>query len=170
MIKEILTYPTDKDILTSKSIEVEEINDEIKNLIQDLKDTLNSTAGCGISAVQIGELKRICLIKINGQIKTLINPVITKTRGEVEFKEGCLSAPDIATTTKRAYEELERDNYIYTVAGKGSFVAKKNLELVKEENLKLIEEHFSKIIKLASINGLTKEDILNMLNVMYDEN
>ena len=102
MIKEILTYPTNKDILTSKSIEVEEINDEIKNLIQDLKDTLNSTTGCGISAVQIGELKRICLIKINGQIKTLINPVITKTRGEVEFREGCLSAPDVATTTKRA--------------------------------------------------------------------
>lgn len=102
MIKEILTYPTNKDILTSKSVEVEEINDEIKDLIQDLKDTLNSTTGCGISAVQIGELKRICLIKINGQIKTLINPVITKTRGEVEFREGCLSAPDVATTTKRA--------------------------------------------------------------------
>lgn len=102
MIKEILTYPTNKDILTSKSVEVEEINDEIKNLIQDLKDTLNNTTGCGISAVQIGELKRICLIKINGQIKTLINPVITKTRGEVEFREGCLSAPDVATTTKRA--------------------------------------------------------------------
>ena len=93
----------DKDILTSKSVEIEDINsEETKQLIQDLKDTLNSTAGCGISAVQIGELKRICLIKINGQIKTLINPVITKTRGEVEFKEGCLSAPDIATTTKRA--------------------------------------------------------------------
>lgn len=102
MIKEILTYPTNKDILISKSVEVEEINDEIKNLIQDLKDTLNNTTGCGISAVQIGELKRICLIKINGQIKTLINPVITKTRGEVEFREGCLSAPDVATTTKRA--------------------------------------------------------------------
>ena len=103
MIKEILTYPNNKDILTQKSIEVEDINaQEIKDLIQDLKDTLNNTAGVGISAVQIGELKRICLIKINGQIKTLINPVITKTRGEVEFREGCLSAPDVVTTTKRA--------------------------------------------------------------------
>ena len=102
MIKEILTYPTNKEILTSKSIEVEEITDEIKQLIEDLKDTLNSTSGCGISAVQIGELKRVCLIKINNQIKTLINPVITKRRGEVEFREGCLSAPDVATTTTRA--------------------------------------------------------------------
>ena len=73
-------------------------------------------------------------------------------------------------TTKRAYEELERDNFIYTVAGKGSFVAKKNLDLVREENLKLIEEHFSEIIKLASMNGLSKDEILTMLNVMYNEN
>ena len=58
MIKEILTYPNNKDILTQKSVEVEDINaQEIKDLIQDLKDTLNSTAGVGISAVQIGELK-----------------------------------------------------------------------------------------------------------------
>ena len=63
MIKEILTYPNNKDILTQKSVEVEDINtQEIKDLIQDLKDTLNNTAGVGISAVQIGELKRICLI------------------------------------------------------------------------------------------------------------
>lgn len=103
MIKEILTYPKNKDILTQKSTDVEDINSqEIKDLIQDLKDTLNNTSGVGISAVQIGELKRVCLIKINGQIKTLINPIITKTRGEVEFKEGCLSAPDTYTTTKRA--------------------------------------------------------------------
>ena len=103
MIKEILTYPKNKDILTQKSTDVEDINSqEIKDLIQDLKDTLNNTSGVGISAVQIGELKRVCLIKINGQIKTLINPIITKTRGEVEFKEGCLSAPDTYITTKRA--------------------------------------------------------------------
>lgn len=103
MIKEILTYPKNKDILTQKSIEVEDVlSQETQNLIQDLKDTLNNTSGVGISAVQIGELKRICLIKMNGQIKVLINPVVTKTRGEIEYKEGCLSAPDVYTTTKRA--------------------------------------------------------------------
>ena len=72
-------------------------------------------------------------------------------------------------TTKRAYEELERDNYIYTVAGKGSFVAKKNLDLVREENLKRIEEHLISIIKLASMNGLSKDELITMFNVMYDE-
>ena len=72
-------------------------------------------------------------------------------------------------TTKRAYEELERDNYIYTVAGKGSFVAKKNLDLLREENLKLIEEHFSDIIKLASMNNIAKDELLDIFNVIYDE-
>ncbi len=72
-------------------------------------------------------------------------------------------------TTKRAYEELERDNYIYTVAGKGSFVAKKNLDLLREENLKLIEEHFSDIIKLASMNNISKDDLIDIFNVIYDE-
>ena len=58
MIKEILTYPKDKDILTSISTETN--SEESKQLIQDLKDTLHNTEhGVGISAVQIGELKRV---------------------------------------------------------------------------------------------------------------
>lgn len=106
MIKEILTYPENKEILTSKSEEVliEEIkSQEIQDLIQDLKDTLNNTkSGCGISAVQIGVLKRICIIKYNKKDYVLINPVITRVRGEIEFREGCLSAPGISISTKRA--------------------------------------------------------------------
>ena len=72
-------------------------------------------------------------------------------------------------TTKRAYEELEREKYIYTVAGKGSYIAKKNIELVKEENLKEIEEHLQEVIKLASINNLSVEEIIEMLNTMVKE-
>lgn len=101
MVKEILTYPKNKDILTSKSEEVKDIS-QIQDLIQDLKDTLNNSTGCGISAVQIGVLKKVCLIKINNKIYTLINPVITRKRGEILFREGCLSAPGLYTQTKRA--------------------------------------------------------------------
>ena len=53
-------------------------------------------------------------------------------------------------TTKRAYEELEKDGFIYTLAGKGSFVAPKNLELVREEHLKRIEEHLGAAARLAA--------------------
>lgn len=102
MVKEILVYPKNKDILTQKSEEVGGINDEIKNIIQDLKDTLNNSTGCGISAVQIGILKRICIIKYNNEEIVMINPRITNSRGEIYYKEGCLSAPGIYTDVKRA--------------------------------------------------------------------
>ena len=52
-------------------------------------------------------------------------------------------------TTKRAYDELEKDGYIYSVAGKGSYVAEKNTELLREAHLKQIEEYMRKIIQLA---------------------
>ena len=76
-------------------------------------------------------------------------------------------------TTKRAYEELERDGFIYTIAGKGCFVAQKNTELLREENLKKIENHIEEILLLAKSCKLKKQDIIDMINVMdgeqYDE-
>ena len=104
MVKEILVYPRDKEILTQKSQPVEEINDDIQVLIQDLIDTLDSTeSGCGISAVQIGELKQVCIIKPdNNKRIVMINPKITKREGVCLFKEGCLSAPNTEKTVQRA--------------------------------------------------------------------
>lgn len=104
MIKEILVYPKDKKILTQKSELVEEINDSIQVLIQDLIDTLDNTeTGCGISAVQIGELKQVCIIKPEANKRiVMINPKILKTEGVCMYKEGCLSAPDTEKTVRRA--------------------------------------------------------------------
>lgn len=100
MIKKILTYPEDKKILTQKSVEV--LAKDVQDLIQDMKDTLHSTEhGVGISAVQIGELKRVCVIHYNGKDITLINPVITRTRGEQKSVEGCLSVPEKYGTFNR---------------------------------------------------------------------
>ncbi len=73
-------------------------------------------------------------------------------------------------TTKRAYEELEKDGYIYTVKAKGSFVNKKNIKLIKEENLKKIEFHIKEILDLAKINELKKEDIYEMFDIISEEN
>lgn len=102
MVKEILIYPENKEILTQKSEEVGDINEEIKNIIEDLNDTLNNSTGCGISAIQIGIPKRICIIKYNNENIVMINPKITNARGEVYFREGCLSAPGFYTNVKRA--------------------------------------------------------------------
>ena len=72
-------------------------------------------------------------------------------------------------TTKRAYDELERAGFIYTVPGKGSFVAAKNEELLREEHLKKIEEHMSAIQELAKGISLSREALLNMWDLMWEE-
>lgn len=71
-------------------------------------------------------------------------------------------------TTKRAYEELEREGFIYTVAAKGCFVAPKNVELLREENLKKIEEHMSEIMRLAASCNLSMQDIIDMLRLLEE--
>ncbi len=72
-------------------------------------------------------------------------------------------------TTKRAYEELERDGFIQTVAGKGSFVAQQDLELAKESNLREIENHLSAALELGRQSGLTLEELHDILNVLSEE-
>lgn len=72
-------------------------------------------------------------------------------------------------TTKRAYEELEKDGFIYTVAAKGCFVAPKNVELIREELLRRIEGHMQEIVQLARACRLTKEDITEMLDIIMEE-
>ena len=72
-------------------------------------------------------------------------------------------------TTKRAYEELERSGFIYTIPGKGSFVSAKNTELMREEHLKQIEEHMTAIRSLAQLTGLSREEVLEMWNLMWEE-
>jgi len=72
-------------------------------------------------------------------------------------------------TTRRAYDELEKEGFLYTVAGKGCFVAAKNIELLREENLRQIEAHMQEIRRLASACDLSGEDIMEMFRVIEEE-
>lgn len=72
-------------------------------------------------------------------------------------------------TTKRAYEELEKDGFIYTVPAKGCYVAPKNVALIREENLKKIEEHLDQIAKLAATCNLSNEEIMEMVRFSLEE-
>lgn len=72
-------------------------------------------------------------------------------------------------TTKRAYEELEAEGFLYTVAGKGCFVAEKNAGLIREEQLKTIEGHMAQIAQLAAGCGLGRSELLEMFRLMLDE-
>lgn len=72
-------------------------------------------------------------------------------------------------TTKRAYEELERDGFILSVPGKGCFVASKNVDLIREEHLRRIEELMQEILLLAAGCKLSLEDLKQMLELIYKE-
>lgn len=72
-------------------------------------------------------------------------------------------------TTKRAYEELERDGFIETVTGKGSFVGKNNLEFMKEEHLKSMEQNLVKAIQDAKLANLSLNEMKELLDMLYTE-
>ena len=72
-------------------------------------------------------------------------------------------------TTKRAYEELEKEGYIYTIPAKGCYVSPQNLELVREEKLKKIEAHLAEIKQLAEQCELGKEEIIEMISFEWED-
>ena len=72
-------------------------------------------------------------------------------------------------TTKRAYEELERDGFICTQAGKGSFVAAQDAELARESNLREIEEHLQAAVELCRLIELPAEELQHILQVLIEE-
>lgn len=72
-------------------------------------------------------------------------------------------------TTKRAYDELEKEGFIYTIAAKGCFVAPKNVELLREETLKAIENHIDQIVRLSHSVGLNEQDVLDMVKFAMED-
>ena len=72
-------------------------------------------------------------------------------------------------TTKRAYEELEKDGFLNTVPGKGCYVSQNNTQRIREAHLSQIEEHLEQAISLAALCDLKKEDLTAMLHALYDE-
>jgi len=72
-------------------------------------------------------------------------------------------------TTKRAYDELEREGFIYTLPAKGCFVAPKNTELLREQTLRQIEQHIQEIIQLSASCNLSKEELLEMFQIYLEE-
>lgn len=72
-------------------------------------------------------------------------------------------------TTKRAYDELEQEGFIYTVAGKGCFVAERNVELIREGNLKKIELLMEEILTLGASCNLSGDELIEMFRLMYTE-
>ena len=89
--------------------------------------------------------------QIYSQIKNqIINGTLTENELLPSIRNLAMDLRISVVTTKRAYDELEREGFIYTLPAKGCFVAAQNTELLKEHNLKKIEEHIIKIKDLAA--------------------
>lgn len=106
-------------------------------------------------------------------IKQIKNNII---KGRLEEEEALPSIRGLAQelqisviTTKRAYEELEREGFIVTVPGKGSFVSSQNKELIKEKKLKIMEEKLIEVIEESKDLNISLEDLIEMLRFMYEE-
>ena len=72
-------------------------------------------------------------------------------------------------TVKRAYDELEKAGFIKRVQGKGSFVAPKNLEIIKEEKLKEIQDYIEKIYNISKIANISEDEIKELFNIIFEE-
>ncbi len=72
-------------------------------------------------------------------------------------------------TAKNAYDELEREGYVQTIQGKGTYVSNKNVELIKDEQLQKIEGLFDTAVSIAKISNISKKELQEMLNILYGE-
>ncbi len=99
-IKEIITYPD--PVLRKKSEPVEKVDKEIKQLIEDMTETMYASRGIGLAAIQIGVLKRVILVNVGEGLVLLVNPEILEDEGETQMEEGCLCLPGVMLEVKRS--------------------------------------------------------------------
>ena len=113
------------EILRKKAREVDDVNDRIKEILNDMVDTLHKYNGVGLAGPQIGILKRIIVIDLyNGKEPLkLVNPKIIKQKGEQEVEEGCLSFPNkfakIIRPAEGVIEALNEKGKKIKITGKG---------------------------------------------------
>ena len=121
------------------------------------------------------------IILSNSSGEPIYQQIVTQIKGHI--MSGALASGDAlpsmrllaqqlrisVITTKRAYDELERAGYLYTIPGKGSFVAAKNAELLREEHLKKIEEYMAAIADLARGAGVSRGEVLQMWDLIWEE-
>jgi len=108
--------------------------------------------------------------QITSQIKDMV------MRGELKGGDALPSMRALAKdlhisviTTKRAYEELERDGFIHTMVGRGSFIADANMEMMKEEKYRQIEEILTEGVRLAKSSGISCEELQEIIQMVYEE-
>jgi peptide deformylase len=157
---EILKYP--HPILKKRSEVVSQINEEVKKLIQDMRETMFQAGGIGLAACQVGVPRRVIVLDVSPldpqhSFFALINPEITSEEGEIDHEEGCLSVPDCLEKVKRREK----------VCVKGLSPEGKNIE-IKGEGILAIAlqheiDHINGVLILDKISRLKREIYRNKL-------
>lgn len=99
-LKEIIKYPD--PILRKKSEPVERVDKEIQQLIEDMAETMYTSRGIGLAAIQIGVLKSVIMVDIGEGLVALVDPEILESEGETQMEEGCLCLPGVMVEVKRS--------------------------------------------------------------------
>lgn len=128
-IREILLYPEHSDVLTTECDPVDEVDDETRQLVDDLAETMYDAPGIGLAAPQVGVTKRVTVIDVSdpeepgGELHVLINPEILEREGTITWEEGCLSFPglygDVVRSEWVRVRAKDRDGETREIEGEG---------------------------------------------------
>ncbi|MDH3628512.1 MAG: peptide deformylase [Acidobacteriota bacterium] len=124
----IVLYP--EPILLKPTVPVDGVDDDLRQLIRDMAETMNAAPGIGLAANQVGDNRRVCVVDLSageeeGQLFVFVNPKILDADGTQLGEEGCLSFPDITFDVQRAervvVEALNFDGEPFTLEAEGMF-------------------------------------------------
>jgi len=101
----IVLYPD--PVLLRPTLEVEQVDEEVRTLVRDMTETMYAAPGVGLAANQVGVSRRICIADVTagdkpGNLHVFVNPVIREADGSEVGEEGCLSFPDVVVDVERA--------------------------------------------------------------------
>ncbi|MGB9613214.1 MAG: peptide deformylase [Candidatus Margulisiibacteriota bacterium] len=100
MVLRILKFPN--PILRKKAKPVKKVTPEVVKLIDNLVETMRAAPGVGLAAPQVGELVRVIVVEVAGELIALVNPKIVEKSGRQTFTEGCLCLPGVEAPVERA--------------------------------------------------------------------
>lgn len=134
-----------------------------------------------LAGLEIGVGTGLNIIISNSSQKPIYEQITTQIKSQIingDLEEGA-ALPSMRSlakelrisviTTKRAYEDLERDGFIETVAGKGSFVAQRNVEFIREEQIKTVETHLESAVDAAKLAAISLGEMQELLAIIYQE-
>ncbi|HLV22425.1 MAG TPA: peptide deformylase [Polyangiaceae bacterium] len=155
-IREILEYPDPR--LREVAAPVEAVTDEIRQLVEDMAETMYAAPGCGLAATQIGVMKRIFVIDVAGEdepsdLRVFINCEILELDGVQTWNEGCLSFPGLSEEIKRAervkVRALGLDGEPFELEADGLMAV-----AIQHEN-----DHLNGVLMIDKVNALKRRAI-----------